>query len=94
MACVSCGREVPLEKLPSHLGNLGACAPCISKHGAVKLANEADRLLAEYFFFEKPAPHCLCCGAPLIMEPSGWRPMWCQNCEVERKAYVAKLARS
>jgi hypothetical protein len=93
MACICCGNDVPTISLPSHVGNLQACAACISKHGAKALAAEADRLLTEHYFFEKPEPHCLVCGDPVLLEPTGWRPIWCQKCEDNRKAYVNAQAR-
>ncbi len=79
--------------LPMHIGTMQACGPCICKYGAEQLAQEADRLLAEVEFFERPAPHCLVCGGPVLMEPNGWRPTWCQKCEAKRKAYVNAQAR-
>jgi hypothetical protein len=88
MGCICCGRDVPLEKLPAHMGNLGACAPCVSRHGAQKLADEADRLLTEWYFGKQPPPVCLVCGDPVLIDSKGVRPLWCQKCEDKRVAYT------
>ena len=88
MPCVCCGREEALSPLPAHMGNLKACFPCIGKHGAENIAQEADRLLAEYYFFQRPAPVCLVCGDPVLEHSDGSCPMWCQECEDRRKRYV------
>lgn len=94
MGCISCGHEVTdLLPLPSHLGNLKACSSCISKHGAEKIAREADRLLTDWYLNQPPPPTCLVCGEPVLINNDGSRPLWCQKCEKKRVNYVNAQAR-
>jgi len=93
MGCVCCGKEVAEIRLPSHMGNLRACHPCVFKHGEKELAAEADRLLIEWYMGKPHQPVCLVCGDPIIISPDGTRPMWCDKCEVKRVAQVNGLAR-
>ena len=88
MGCIACGREEADYKLPAHMGNLKACYPCVIKHGADKLAKEADRLLVEWYLGKPHQPVCLMCGNPVIITPRGTRPVWCDECEAKRVAYV------
>jgi hypothetical protein len=70
------------------MGNLKACHPCVFKHGAEKLAKEADRLLVEWYMGRPHQPVCLMCGNPVIITSRGTRPVWCDECEAKRVAYV------
>jgi len=93
MGCICCGKEEAEVKLPSHMGNLRACYPCVFKHGEKKLAAEADRLLTEWYMGQPHQPVCLVCGNPLIIESDGFRPMWCDECEAKRVAHTHAIAR-
>jgi hypothetical protein len=87
MPCISCGRSEDLHKV-DHIGNLMACGVCLGKHDAVEIAAEADRLLTEWFLAQKQEPVCLVCRGPVLVHTDGTVPMWCQACELKRKAYV------
>ncbi len=93
MGCVCCGREEADYKLPAHMGNLVACYPCVIKHGAEKLAKEADRLLVEWYLGKPHQPVCLVCGVPMIISSDGSRPMWCDKCETRRVAHTHAISR-
>ncbi len=81
-----------------------ACTECFFRFGKKALALEADRLLAEVFS-PKPkaqAPNptggrlklgmCWHCAAPVLQQPDGSYPLWCGNCERERKALEGRAA--
>jgi len=93
MGCICCGREEADIKLEAHMGNLRACYPCVIKHGAKELAAEADRQLTEWFLGKPHQPVCLVCGQPLIINPDGTRPVWCEDCEKKRVAHTHAIAR-
>lgn len=93
--CCCCGNEErPLHKLPTHIGTLGACAPCIAKHGLTNLSNEADRILSIYQ--AKHEPKCLGCGSQILQLPNGHYPTLCGAClqrgkEIMRESKVAGI---
>jgi len=95
MPCICCGSEDrELHPLKAHIGNLKVCGPCIAKHGGTeRIAAEADRLLVDWFLGLPLDPTCPVCGNPLIMYADGSHPVWCQECEKKRKAYVNAQAR-
>jgi hypothetical protein len=93
MPCICCGKEdVPTFPLPSHIGNLKACATCHAKIGSRELALEADRLLTDFYMGQKPKPVCPVCKEALILYPDGSVPMWCSSCEVKRQRIVRQNA--
>ena len=90
MQCICCGNNgITTYPIPSHIGNLRACATCIGKFGIDNLAIEADRLLTDYFVGQTPQPKCAVCGSPvLLINASGAHPVWCQRCELQRQELV------
>ena len=93
MGCICCGREEADVKLPSHMGDLRACYPCVLKHGEKKLADEADRLLTDWYLGKPHQPVCLVCGDPMVIRSDGSRLMWCDDCEAKRVAHTHAIAR-
>lgn len=93
MGCICCGRQEADNKLPSHMGNLRACHPCVYRHGAENLAKEADRLLVDWYMGKPHQPVCLVCGTPMIIAPDGSRPVWCEPCEAKRVAHTHASAK-
>ena len=94
MACICCGSDSrELVPIPTHIGNLRACAPCVQKHGLENIAAEADRLLSDWFIDLIPEPQCAVCGGKILLNSDGTHSVWCQECEAKRKAYVNAQAR-
>lgn len=89
--CVNCGAEDrELHTLPTHVGTLQACAPCISKFGLKTLADEADRILAAYKY-EVLGPTCFCCREPVMLNIDGTAPTLCRSC-IQRGREVVRRA--
>jgi len=93
MSCICCGRVgVQTFPIPSHIGNLKACASCHSRFDSRELGLEADRLLTDYYMALKPKPECGVCHGPVVFYSDGSVPMWCARCEEKRKALVRQYA--
>ena len=90
--CCNCGNNTrELFVLPTHIGTLKACGPCLSKYGEKTLAEEADRIMSQWVALHEP--HCLMCHEPVLLNLDGSAPVLCASCiyrgrEIMREAHA------
>ena len=82
-ACLACDRgNVPLFSVGCVQKQIRACRDCIRKHGRETLKLAANAAV-EYMLTHRPKPPepiCRHCSGPVVVNPDGSVPLWCQEC--------------